>query len=128
MLRLNRCKKAGGGFLLLEVLVSMAIISIGLVYIVRSFSSSMRAIDTSNKFLKSVALIEEKMWEIEAAAGIEAGQDHGRFEDAEGYTWNIEAEEIEDSNINDVKLKVEWKGPSATQRVSVETYVWNKEE
>ncbi len=116
------------GFLLLEVLVSITIIAVGLVYVIRSFSSSTRAIETAAHFLKSVSLIEEKLWEIEAEGSIEEGRDEGRFEEDEEYGWVLEAEGLEDIPINRLELKVEWEGPGRRQRVSIETYLWNEEE
>jgi len=115
------------GFLLLEVLVSITIITLGLVYIIRSFSSSSRAVDTATKFLKSVALAEEKMWDLEAAGFIAKGTDEGKFA-GEQFAWKTETEAVKDASINQVKLKVEWKGRRGTQRVSLDTYLWNEEE
>lgn len=116
------------GFLLLEVLISITIISVGLVYVVRSFSSSTRAIQTATRFLKSVSLAEERLWELEAKGTVEKGRRQDRFKEDQEYRWEIEAEELEDVPINALKLKVKWKGPQRTQRVSLETYLWNEEE
>ena len=128
MLRLRKALNDKFGFLLLEVLVSITVITVGLVYVVRSFSSSTRAIVTGTRFLKSVSLAEEKLWEIEAKGTIEKGRDEGRFKEDEGYRWKIEAEGLGDIPINVVNLKVEWEGPQKKQRVSIETYMWNEEE
>lgn len=129
MLKLNRVLNKRSGFLLLEVLVSITVISMGLVYIVRSFSSSTRAIETATRFLKSVSLAEEKMWELEAKGAVKKGRDEGRFKEDENFRWRIEAEGLRDVPINVLKLKVEWKGVAQkTQRVSLETYLWNEEE
>jgi len=116
------------GFLLLEVLVSIAIISLGLIYVVRSFSSSARAVETATNFIRSVSLIEAKIWDLEAKGAIEEGRAEGEFEDEEGYTWSLEAEGLKDTPINEVDLKVTWQGPHRRQRVSLWTYLWNDEE
>jgi type II secretory pathway pseudopilin PulG len=121
-------RKNRAGFLLLEVLVSITVISVGLVYIIRSFSSSSRAIETAAHFLQSVSFIEEKLWDLEAMNGIERGRDSGVFERDDRYSWKTEVEEAEEIPINLVNLKVEWDGPRRRQRVSLETYMWNEEE
>ncbi len=116
------------GFLLLEVLVSITIISVGLVYIARSFSSSSRAIETSARFLKSVALAEERLWDIEAKGVIDTGSDKGHFDRDRSYTWALEAKELGDAPLNTVALWIEWSEPARKQRVTLETYMWNEEE
>lgn len=120
--------KNNSGFLLLEVLVCVTVIAVGLIYVVRSFSSSTRGIETATRFLKSVSLAEEKLWDLEAKGTIERGRDEGRFKDNQEYKWRIEAEEVDEVPINLLKLKVEWEGVQRKQRVSVETYLWNEED
>lgn len=129
MLRLKRAAKGEKGFLLLEVLVSITIISVGLIYVVRSFSSSTRAIETTGRFIKSITLAEEKLWEFESKRVVRKGRDEGEFREEAGYKWQIEAEEHDDIPINRLALKVNWQGPrKRKQSVSVETYLWNEEE
>ncbi|NQT06347.1 MAG: prepilin-type N-terminal cleavage/methylation domain-containing protein [Candidatus Omnitrophica bacterium] len=127
MLRSKRRAKKRGGFLLLEVLVSITVISVGLVFIVRSFSSTTRAIETSGRLLKSVFLLEEKLWQFEAEGVIEKGTDRGPFEEEEGYSWEVRAADAKEAPLNRVNLKVEWEGVRRKQRVSVDTYLWNDE-
>ncbi len=117
------------GFLLLEVLASITLISVGLAYISRSFSTSTRAIETATRFLESVSLVEEKMWELEAKGVVDKGKSDGRFKQDKAYKWEVEAKGLEEEvPINRVVLKVEWEGPQRRQRVSVETYLWNEED
>ncbi|MDB4349330.1 prepilin-type N-terminal cleavage/methylation domain-containing protein [Omnitrophica bacterium] len=127
MLRSLSVSNSKRGFLLLEVLVSITVISVGLVFVVRSFSSSARAIETATHFLKSVSLMEEKLWDLEAKGAIEKGRDDGLFEMDREYLWKVEAEGLEDIPINVVNLKVEWGTPKGRQKVSLETYMWHDE-
>lgn len=126
MLRLTKVLKNRSGFLLLEVLVSITIISLGLVYIARSFSSSTRAIETAALFLKSISLAEEKLWELEAIGESAKGRDAGNFKEDDKYKWETEADELNDLPINSVKLKVDWEGVRRKQSISFETYLWSK--
>ena len=116
------------GFLLLEVLISVTVITVGLVYVVRSFSSSSRAIDTATHFLKSLSLVEEKLWDLEAEGMVEKGRYDGSFEDDQEYSWRLEIEGEKEIPINIVNLKVEWDGPGNKQRVTLETYMYNEED
>ena len=128
MLRSLAALKRRGGFLLLEVLVSITVISVGLVYIVRSFSSSSRAIETAAYYLKAVSLIEERLWDLEAQKGVERGRDSGRFESDERYSWKTKIEEAEDLPVNTVGIEIEWDGPIRRQRISLKTCMWTYEE
>lgn len=116
------------GFLLLEVLVSVTIISVGLAYIVRSFSSATRAIETSRHLLKSVSLAENMMWDMEARGAMDKGWDSGRFKEDNNFFWEVETRTLKDVPLNQVSLKINWKGPREKQRVSLDTYLWNEEE
>lgn len=116
------------GFLLLEVLVSVAVITVGLIYIIRSFSISTRAIATSRDYIKAVSLLEEKLWEFEETRQIESGEDRDYFRDDRRFTWQLSAETEEEIPINKTQLKVFWEEKNRKQRLSVTTYLWNKED
>jgi type II secretory pathway pseudopilin PulG len=124
----RRAQNRKAGFLLLEVLVSITLISVGLVYSIRSLSASSRAIETAAQFLRSVSLLEDKLWDLEAKGTIKKGTDSGQFARDQKYSWNVDAEEDKDLPINVVTLKVEWIGESRRQRVSLQTCLWNDEE
>ena len=65
MLRLKGSALRSKGFLLLEVMVCVVLITVSLVYIIRSFSVSTRAIATSRDYMKAINLLEEKLWELD---------------------------------------------------------------
>lgn len=119
---------AKNGFLLLEVLVSVVVITLGLVYIVRSFSISTRAIKTSRNYMKAVSLLEEKLWELEEAGQVERGEDGDYFKDDRGFQWELAADTEEELPINKTILAVTWKDRQRKQRVSIATYLWNEED
>lgn len=127
---MSRSMKAGQGrgFLLLEVLVSITIISVGLIFVIRSFSTSSRAIETAAKFLKSVSLLEERLWDLEAEGAVDKGRDRDTFKKERAYRWEMVAEDAGDFPINEVNIKVIWEGPLRKQRVSLDTYMWNEED
>ena len=128
MSRYRRVRKRRGGFLLLEVLISVILISVGLVYVVRSLSISSRAIETTARFLKSVTLLEERMWDLEAKGTIKKGTEEGAIEQDPEYSWRVEAEKAEDLPLNIVKLIIQWKDRAGKQGASIITYLWNEEE
>jgi len=54
-------------FTLIEIMVSIAILSLGLVLILQNFSHSLTILKTSENYLKTPLLLENKMTDIEIA-------------------------------------------------------------
>jgi len=131
MLKLKGLRSNKKGFLILEILVSVVIITVGLIYIIRSFSVSTRAIGTSRDYIKAISLLEEKLWELEEAGGIAKGDDQNYFRDDRKFEWVLSAE-LEDTEeelpINRSALQVLWKERDKKQKISVITYLWDIEE
>lgn len=127
MLRLSRLKK-NSGFLLIEVLVSVVVITVGLIYIVHSFSVSTRAIGTSRDYIKALTLLEEKLWELEAAGEVEEGEDEDYFGDERVFAWELEAETEDEPPVNKTRLTVLWPERKRKQKISVTTYLWDRDD
>ena len=78
------------GFLLLEIIVSIAIITGSLVFVTRVYSTVKYAIQRSSVMLKSSLLLESKMFEFEERGLIESDfKEHKEFTDDMDYSWGI---------------------------------------
>ena len=128
ILKLKKLKIGKQGFLLLEVMVSVVVITVGLVYIIRSFSVSTRAISTSRNYMQAVHLMEAKLWDLEENRRVETGEDEGYFADNRKFRWAIKAETEEESPLNKINLVVSWKEGGKKQSLTATTYLWNKED
>jgi len=85
----NLCSKAG--FTLLEVMVAVAILSLGLSVVIHSFSTSLQALDTSLNLSKVALLAQKKLSEIELEDFLTEGLTSGEFEeDYSGFSWQVE--------------------------------------
>lgn len=124
------------GFLLFEVVMSIAIITTGIFFIMRSYSSSKMAIERSGEIFRTSLLLENKMWEYEERGEILNETDSGDFKEAEGYSWEIEAEPLEEDEeegfvikpkLNIVTLSVFEEKDRKNTEYSVRTYLKNKE-
>lgn len=114
--------------MLLEVLLSVFIVSVGVVFIIGSFITSIKAFKASKSYLDALNLIEEKMWQYQESGEIDEGSDSGEFEDYKGAEWNIEAKELEDdSPLNEVTLEVALKEGERERSIKISTYLFNKE-
>lgn len=95
------------GFILLEVLVSILILSIGLVAVLGAFSSSTKIIANTKRYSEAVQLAERKMFEFQTTP-MENWQtrDSGDFGDQyPEYSWEIEIQE-KDSEFPDFDSEI----------------------
>ena len=127
------------GFLLLEVIVSIVIITSGLLFVMRVYSTARYAVQRSSVLFESGLLLESKMFEFEEKGKIERDfKDEKQFPKDSPYSWSIKTEEApldpvlgRKPDLNIVTLEVsrhrdrEEKKPYIS-RYSLATYLGNK--
>ena len=114
------------GFMLLEVILSVFIVTVGIVFVVNSFMTSIKVLKASKMYLDILYLMEEKMWGYEEKGKIEEGSDSGDFEDYKNAEWNVKAEEIEDLPLNEMTIEVVLKEHGKSRRFEIVTYFHNE--
>ena len=93
------------GFLLLEVIVSIVIITSGLLFVMRVYSTARHAIQRSSVLFESSLLLESGMFEFEEKGKIESGLKEGkRFPDGSSYSWLVKTEEAPKDPVLGQKL------------------------
>jgi type II secretory pathway pseudopilin PulG len=98
---LNKCK----GFLLLEVVVSIAIITGALVFVVRAYTTAKYALQRSSVMFTSSLLLENQMFEFEEKGSIESDYKDGRdFPDDKDYSWSVSAVKTDTDPVLNQKL------------------------
>lgn len=109
MLRLHKNRGApGNGFVLFEVMLSLAILCLGLILILNSFKVGLKAVKASNDYTQATLLLAQRIGELENVKyTLSAGKIEGVFEDAPKFTWAAEIKELQ--GIKEVKIIVEWK-------------------
>jgi len=90
------------GFTLLEVIVSLAIMGVGLVAVLEAFSAGLR-LSLQDEFLTTATFLAAgKMEEVMKETYITPGTDEGDFGDEfPDFTWTVE---ITDSQIEELEL------------------------
>ena len=116
------------GFLLFEVMVSIVVITVCLLFIARSYSSSKNSIRKSRGLIRTALLLENKMWELEEAGEIEESKLEGGFEEDEKYSWIMTAQRMEDTDLNLVTLEILEAQAPEKAKYSISTYLKNKED
>ncbi len=119
--------KKGSGFMLLEVLLSVFIISVGVVFVIGSFITSIKAFKVSREYFDAMALMEDVMWPYEESGRIEEGHESGDFDNYKQARWMIEAEELEELSLNKATVTVELRKGERPRTFTVVTYLRPKE-
>lgn len=114
------------GILLFEVMVSMAVISSVVLFVMRAYSGSKRSLDDSTEAIKIGLLLEDKIWELEQAESIEEASQSGDL--AGGYAWKIDSRRSEDPKLDLVTVEVFRKQGSQREKHSILTYAQNNNE
>tara|TARA_B100000315_G_C14405030_1_gene508279 strand:- start:343 stop:723 length:381 start_codon:yes stop_codon:yes gene_type:complete len=103
-------KKGQRGFLLFEVMLSIVIVTVSALFIMRSYSSSKMSIQRSTEILRTALLLENKMFDYEIEGAIRDEEQDGDFEENDNYSWEMEAESLDEGfgepKFNIVRLSV----------------------
>jgi len=117
-------------FLLFEATLTIAILSLGLVFVVRSIGSSVKVARSNSNYISALNLAYHKLFELELASGIEgieSTQDEGNFESNDRFNWKYQTEGYEGAKLAKVKLAMSWKEAKRDAGFDINTYLNTKE-
>ena len=127
-----RVRGENQGFTLLEVLVAMAILSIGLIVIIELFSGGLRLGRTAEEYTKAVGHARMKLEEISLAKSLEEGIEEGEFD--REYRWQVEVKKVDllppgrETSYQPpvalywVRIEVLWKSGTRERTTALESY------
>lgn len=130
-------RSAKNGFTLIEAMVSIAILSIGLVLILQHFSQSLNILKSSENYLKASLLLENKIADLEIA--LKEGKDlldqHEEIEDL-GMIFKLDTEltpveciietlkeEIKYENLYRLSANLSWEERTREVKIPLSTYL-----
>lgn len=118
------------GYLMLEVVASIAVIAVGLVMILRSFSYSLRASKTAQEYFEAINIAEQELCAIEEEEKIEGGvvtsESSGQAED-KPFLMRSKISRISDDNgLNEASVAASWQNKHRDESIVVGTYVKNR--
>jgi len=113
--------------MLLEVILSVFVVTVGVVFVISSFITSLKAFKVSKIYVESLYLLEQKLWDYEEKGKIKEEHTSGKFDDYKNAEWDIEATELEDIPLNETTAEVAIKEEDQKRYFKVITY-FNKEE
>jgi len=116
-------------FLLFEVAITIAILSIGLVLIVRALNMSLRVAYASFDYHTAIQCASEKLFDTMMnvqLTGVEATSESGKYTQNKNYTWHSHVEELSEEgigNLGKLALAITWKQGSREGSLDIETYI-----
>ena len=102
------------GFTLIEVLVAMAILSVGIAVLIELFSGSLRLLRTSGEYTKAVNYARVKMEEMTVKPTVNEGIEEGEFDGA--YRWQVDVKRVD---ILPARIEIDFKPPVELFQVKV---------
>ena len=128
----NLIIKKNKGFLLVEVLVTVVILSVSLTFITRSLMTGLNSLEIIKQYTTGYSLLEQKLWDIEGKYFIDAGLkiEEDFPEPYQNFKYSLETENMKDDGekglLNKVSLSVNWPTKNNRREISIVTYLFNK--
>jgi Tfp pilus assembly protein PilV len=119
-----RTALGGGGFSLVETLLAVLLLAVGITIVLRSFGSSLDALGNSAEYTTGLALVEAKLWDLEAKGSIAPGSYTGQFPDEDRrFRWEVKAAEVKEVGLCETQVTVSWDRRGRSRAISVVTYL-----
>ena len=122
--------KEKNGFTLVEILVTLTILSAALPALLQAFTSATRNQGLSDNSTTALYLLKFRMSEIEMSGYPDVGQETDEFGKNTRYRWrsvveDIESEEVE--NIRRVMVTITWQHRNRERSMSMSTFIADRQ-
>ncbi|HAH86268.1 MAG TPA: hypothetical protein DCL60_02740 [Armatimonadetes bacterium] len=111
------------GLTLLEMVVALAILSVGIVGVLQAYSSAMAANRVAESQSAAADLASSVASELDRQASLESGQLSGEFQDCRGYSWTADIESPDNNGMARVVITVSWKTGSVERDFGMVAYL-----
>ena len=112
----------------MEVLLAVAILSLGLAALIHTFSTSLWATQSSHNLTLATLLSQEKLAELKQEGFPSPGLVSGGFEDYPNFNWEIEVNSTEMDNLVEVRVTIFWQERSSRKEMEVRTLLARRTE
>lgn len=111
----------------MELIISVGILSIGIVVILQAFSFSARAAGRSCDIINALLLAEDKMQELEFMEKISAIPSEGKSGVNEKFSWRYDIALDPKLVLYKVNFNIFWDRPERKEEIKLSTYLRNEE-
>jgi len=125
-------KTGNKAFSLIEVLLAVAILTVGLIAIIRGYVVALSALKATEDYIQEVSLAKDKMADLKeqamAAKGYLQGAMQGQFPSPDdGFFWQAQISPSGQKGLNEIDLTVSDAVSSPARTFSLVAYVDVKE-
>lgn len=96
------------GLTMLEMIVAMAILAIGIVGVLRAFSTGIATARMAESYTHGAVLAQQVASELERRESVGEGRLNGSFADAPGYSWEALVEAAPTTGVQRALITVSW--------------------
>ena len=120
-------KNSKKGFTLIEVMISLSILSIALVVLLGLRNQGITLAARSRYIIEATLLARQKVTEVSAEGFPELGEKKGDFgTDFPQYTWRQDVVQTPFNVVREILLEVVWKENNREVSLGVTTYLFNR--
>jgi hypothetical protein len=111
-----------GGFLLLEVLLALFLLTISVFVLIEGLSRCVAAARSVQSYSTSEMLLANQSYIFHTERGTDILDEEGRFDDYPGYTWSRKLEQTDTEGLWKQVLTVSWRERGQVASDSVVEY------
>ena len=117
-------------FTLIEVLITVGILSTVIIFILRSFMTLLSSVRFSQDLTFACYLAKDRLWKIEQARskGILASASGTEELGARSFAWSYEIIDFGDPDLRQLTLKISWKKKESEKEYTTEFTTYVKKE
>ena len=110
------------GFLLIEVIVAVGILTVGLVYVSKAFQSCLQAMAQAARYSVAAHLAQEKFFEL-AASGDTKTETDGAFNGYPDFNFSVDKDKVDGLQLEEIGVTVSWKYGRKTGSFDLSSYL-----
>ena len=127
---LHRSADDESGFTLIEIVVTLAILSLALPTLLRSFTEAAKGQALAENRTTALYLLKFRMAEIEAEGYPDIGEESGEFGEDSRFRWQSDVQDVESEEIEGLRLvtvTVTWQERGQERLLSMGTYLADRQ-
>lgn len=118
------------GFTLIEIVVALAILSLALPVLLRSFTEASKGQALAENRTTALYLLKFRLAAIEAEGYPDIGEEDGEFGEDSRFRWHSDVQDVESEEIEGLRLvtvTVTWQERGQERAISTSTYLADRQ-
>ena len=118
------------GFTLIEIVITLAILSLALPTLLRSFTEAAKGQALAENQTTALYLLKFRLAAIEAEGYPDIGEEEGEFGEDSRFRWYSEVQDVESEEIEGLRLvtvTVTWQERGKERLISTSTYLADRQ-